>query len=342
MISTESPWAPARQIGPWLAAQTGAPGWAECQVSLISGGKSNLTFRVASDAGEAIIRRPPAGDHAAGAHDVLREARVQQRLASSAVPVPEILGVDSGDLLGVPFYAMQSVDGHCIRERLPAGFATSATDRRGLTFAMIDVFASLHELEPAAVGLADLGRPEGFVERQVNRWRRQWTADQTHPVPAVDELGSRLSASLPERFGAAIVHGDCKLDNLLMDRDDPSRVRALLDWEMSTLGDPLADLAMLLLFWREPGEAQISIVPTVSALPGFPSRAELIERYARRHTIDETHLAFHQGLAHLKFAVILQGIARRSRAGVMAGQNYDDADVEVEFIATEGLRRLDP
>lgn len=340
MLKTDDALAPPDVLGRWLAARTGDSRWQGCRTSLVAGGKSNLTFRLTSPAGDVILRRPPAGGHELGSHDVAREARVQRALADTAVPVPEVVATDDGELLGVPVTVTRVVDGHCIRDTLPTGYAPDARHRHQLAYAMVDVFATLHDVDPTACGLADLGRPDGFVQRQVDRWRRQWDRDRLHEVAAVRELGVRLSAALPSPTDATVVHGDCKLDNLLMDTDDPSVVRAVLDWEMSTYGDPLTDLALMLLFWRQPGEKQLTIAPAVSDLPGFPSRADLVERYASRRPLDERHLAFHQGLAHLKFAVILQGIARRSRAGAMAGQDYDDADAEVELVAVEGLKRL--
>lgn len=331
---------PMDLVGPWLVDRTGDEQWGSGHAELISGGKSNLTFCVTSEVGSVVLRRPPEGNHPAGAHDVEREARVQQQLAHSSVPVPLVVGVDDGRLLGTPFYVMQAVEGHCVRGELPVDYASSLEQRRSLSFAFIDSFANLHEVDPVAVGLSDLGRPDGFVERQVERWTRQWQTARCAEVSAVDQLGERLIGSIPAQSAATIVHGDCKLDNVLLHLADPSRVEAILDWEMSTLGDPMTDLAWLLMFWREPGEPQLTIAPTVTQLDGFPSRQDMIERYATTRDVNEDHLAFLEGLAHLKFAVILQGIANRSRTGAMAGQDYDNADAEVELVASEGLDRM--
>jgi aminoglycoside phosphotransferase (APT) family kinase protein len=234
-------------VGPAIASETGDPRWAACKATLIAGGKSNLTFVLRSPAGELVLRRPPSGDLLPSAHDMGRETRVQQALAGSAVPVPEIVLHDDGDLLGVPFYVMSKVPGHVVRDELPPGYADTAAQKRGIADALVDVLVELHSVDPASVGLSDYGRPEGFLERQVRRWTAQWERTATAPVPAVDELAARLARrlpSVPQR--PAIVHGDYRLDNCLLDPHDPSRIAAVLDWELSTLGDPLTDVGMLL------------------------------------------------------------------------------------------------
>jgi aminoglycoside phosphotransferase (APT) family kinase protein len=270
-----------------------------------------------------------------------REARVQQALRRTSVPVPDVLLEErTGDLIGAPFYVMEKVAGHVIRSVLPEGYATSTTEKVAIADELIDVLVRLHAVDPAAVGLTDYGRPEGFLERQIRRWNGQWAQSKTRDVPAVDELGRRLAASWPPAQRSAIVHGDYRLDNCLMHPTDPGRVSAVLDWELSTLGDPMTDLGLLLFYWREPGEPEPALTPAVTRTPGFPGRAHLAERYVAATGAHLEDLAFYEAFAHFKFAVIAQGIAARVAAGVMAGQEFGDLDSEVARIADEGLHRL--
>jgi aminoglycoside phosphotransferase (APT) family kinase protein len=327
-------------LGPVLAAATGDDRWGDCRATLIAGGKSNLTFELSSAAGELVLRRPPSGDLLPSAHDMGREARVQEALAGSPVPVPTVVLDDDGELLGVPCYVMSKVAGWVIRDELPAGYADSHSDRVAVADVLVDVLADLHEIDPVAVGLGDYGRPDGFVERQLRRWTRQWQSTMTEPVPAVEELSARLGRRLPRRSRSSIVHGDYRLDNCLLGEDDPSRVAAVLDWELSTLGDPLTDLGMLLFYWVEPGEPRPVLTPALTQESGFPGRRHLAERYARRTGSELADLAFYEAFAHFKFAAIAQGIAARVAAGSMAGQDFGDLSGEVLRIAETGLARL--
>ena len=271
-----------------------------------------------------------------------REARIQRALAGTQVPVPKVIVQEaSGDLLGVPFYVMEKVPGHVIRAELPDGYAETPAEKLALADALVDVLADLHAVDPEAIGLGGYGRPHGYLERQLRRWNGQWEKTRTHEVRAVDELGGRLAGLLPESQRASIVHGDYRLDNCLMALADPSRVTAVLDWELSTLGDPLTDLGLLLFYWREPGEDQPVLTPAVTRNPGFPGRAHLAERYARRTGAQLDDIAFYQAFAHFKFAVIAQGIAARVAGGSMAGQDFGNLDQEVLKIAEEGLSRLE-
>lgn len=326
------------RLGPALAHSTGDERWLSLDATLITGGKSNLTFEVTSEAGTVILRRPPSGQLLPSAHDMGREARIQQALSGTSVPVPKILlRKATGSLLGVPFYVMDKVPGHVIRDEMPAGYAETEEEKFALANALVDVLADLHMVDPEAVGLGDYGRPRGYLERQIRRWNGQWEKTKTHEVKAFDELGSRLMRQLPENPQESIVHGDYRLDNCLMALGDPSRVRAVLDWELSTLGDPLTDLGMLLFYWREPGEDKPVLTPAVTRSPGFPRRAHLAERYAQRTGATLDDIAFYEAFAHFKFAVIAQGISARVAAGAMAGQDFGNLDDEVLKIAEEGL-----
>ena len=326
-------------VGPALARALGDPGWERLEATLVSGGKSNLTFELTSDAGEAVLRRPPEGPLLPRAHDMGREARVQRALADTAVPVASILFEDAGELIGVPFYVMEKVDGYVIRGPLPAGWAESAGDRRAVADVLIDTLADLHGIDPDAIGLSGYGlpRPGGAagapVERPVER-------SKSREVPAVDELGRRLRANPPQGPGGAIVHGDFRIDNCLLGKQMPAVVKAVLDWELSTLGEPLADLGLFIFYWREPGDARPALTPAPTMQPGFPSRTYLAERYAARTGADLSDLSSWVALAHFKSAVIAQGIAARVQAGSMAGQEFGNIGAEVDRIAAEGLALL--
>ena len=287
-----------------------------------------------------MLRRPPDGPLLPRAHDMGREARVQRALAGTAVPVAAILLEDAGDLIGVPFYVMEKIDGYVIRGALPAGWADAAGQRRAVADVLIDTLADLHAIDPEAVGLSGYGRPSGLGERQVRRWSDQWERSKSRDIPAVDELGRRLRENPPTGPGGSIVHGDFRIDNTILGKDMPPQVKAVLDWELSTLGEPLADLGMFMFYYREPTDARPRMTPAPTMQPGFPSRAYLAERYATRAGADLSHLSSWVALAHFKSAVIAQGIAARVQAGSMAGQEFGDIGGEVDRIAAEGVALL--
>lgn len=324
-------------LGPLLSQATGDDRWRQVDASLITGGKSNLTYLLRSAAGELVLRRPPSGVILATAHDMKREVRVQRALAGTAVPVPAIVAYDDGGLLGVPCYVMARVPGLVIRNQLPTGFAAGQAERRALGYALADCLAELHAIDPAAVGLADFGRPDGFAERQVRRWRAQWEASASVPVPAVDELEARLAARIPASPAAAIVHGDYRLDNAIIDERDPARVAAVLDWELSALGDPLTDLGLFLFYWESGPSVAPALVTSVPHLPGFPSGAEIARRWADRTGLPLDDLDWYRAFGHFKFAVIAQGIKARITADVMGGQDFGDLTSAVADTAEAGL-----
>lgn len=326
------------RLGPALVEATGEEGWRHVRADLVSGGKSNLTFLLTSPAGELVLRRPPTGELLPSAHDMAREARVQAALADTPVPVPRIVLADSGDLIGTPCYVMERVPGHVIREALPSGYADTEEGRRALAFTFVDTLAALHGVDPQAIELGDYGRPAGFMARQVRRWTGQWEKSRTHSVPELEELGRRLTARVPDQARATIVHGDYRIDNCVFDAGTPGRINAVLDWELSTLGDSLSDLGLLLLFWREPGERPVSsLTPGVTHLRGFPRRDEMRQRYAERSGADLGDLDFYTAFAHFKFAIIAQGVSARARAGAMGGQTFGDLDDEIVALARAGL-----
>jgi aminoglycoside phosphotransferase (APT) family kinase protein len=338
--------APASVVGALLASALHDERWRRCAVELISGGKSNLTYRVRSEAGDLILRRPPLGHILPTAHDMAREHRVITALGPTSVPVPRtILLADEDGPLGVRWYAMERVLGHVCRNSFPAGYAESPERRRAIGLALVDTLAELHNVDPAAVGLADFGRPAGFMERQLRRWGEQWQRSRTTELPALDALFAALAGAAPSETQAAIVHGDYRLDNAILHPTCPGEIVAVLDWEMSTLGDPLADLAALLAYWAEEDDDEILIsgrvVPPLTAAPGFPSRAELVARYAERTGFDVRRLDWYLAFSYMKLAVICQGIAARAAGGAMLGDGFGDAAGLVEPLVAAGRHVLE-
>lgn len=329
-------------LGALIAEETGDPRWKSVEARLISGGKSNLTFELIAEHGSLILRRPPGGRLLPHAHDMSRETLVQRALHGTSVPVPRIVLEDSsGDLLGVPFYVMEKVDGHIVRDTLPPEYADSPAEKLRLADGLVDVLVDLHKIDPVGVGLGTFGRAEGFLERQVGLWTRQWDRSKTYDVPVVDALATQLARRLPRSRHSAIVHGDYRLDNCVMDPEHPGKVSAVLDWEMSSLGDPLTDIAILLFFWFEPGEDKPILVPSVTRSEGFPPKTYLAERYAQRTGMDLENLSFYEAFANFKFAVISQGVALRVAAGAMAGQEFGNLESEISRFCEIGLERLD-
>ena len=313
-------------VGPYLATVLDDDRWREVDVDLVAAGMSNLTYVVTPRGGRpddaVILRRPPTGAVLATAHDMVREHRVISGLAGTPVPVPRTLHLCTDDqVLGAPFYVMERVVGVHVVDELPAGYADTGPERRALGDGLVDVLADLHTVDPAAVGLADFGRPEGYLARQVRRWTTQWEATRDADRPGLDALAARLAATVPTTARSGIVHGDYRMDNCLLDPDVPGRVRAVLDWEMSTLGDPLTDLGMLFVYWPEAGEDRGVALSAVTAQPGFPTRAQVAQRYAERTGADLGDLSWYAGFAYFKFAAILAGIVARSAAGAMAGKD---------------------
>ena len=313
-------------VGPYLASALGDDKWRSVTVELIAAGMSNLTYVVTPEGGPAddavILRRPPTGAVLATAHDMAREHRVISALAGTPVPVPRTLHLATDtSVLGAPFYVMERVVGVHVVTDLPPGYADEPAQRRAIADGLMDTLADLHAVDPAGVGLADFGRPEGFLERQVRRWTKQWDATRDSERPALDALAARLAETVPASARSGITHGDYRLDNCLLDPEAPGRIRAVLDWEMSTLGDPLTDIGMLFVYWPQAGEDRGVSVSSVSTLPGFPTRRELAERYAQRSGADLADLNWYVGFAYFKFAAIVAGIVARSAAGAMAGKD---------------------
>ncbi|AYA26632.1 Predicted kinase, aminoglycoside phosphotransferase (APT) family [Rhodococcus rhodochrous J3] len=305
---------------------------------LISGGRSNLTYEVTDGDRRLVLRRPPLGHVLATAHDMAREYRVISALAGTAVPVPRsYLLCEDDSVLGAPFYLMDLVVGTPYRtaEQLePLG----AERTRVISERMVDTLAALHAVDPATVGLEDFGRPQGFLERQVRRWTTQLENSHSRDLDGADELHRLLVDNLPGDGEVGIVHGDYRLDNVLVDDDD--KVVAVLDWEMATLGDPLTDVALLLVYQRLAREDTGFPVSTVSRAPGFLGDDELLARYEAAGGRDLSDMAFHLALAYYKLAVILEGIYFRFRQGKTVGEGFEKLGHGVEPLLHGGIDAL--
>jgi aminoglycoside phosphotransferase (APT) family kinase protein len=332
-------------VGPYLADVLHDPRWRECRVALISGGKSNLTYRVACDAGEVVLRRPPLGHVLPTAHDMVREYRVQSALGPTPVPAPRMLHLaDADGVLGAPFYVMERVLGHVCRNQLPPGYGDAIGEREAIGRALIATLGQLHAIDPTEVGLSEFGRPAGFMERQLRRWSQQWESSKIADLPALDSLRDGLVRTLPRQRASAIVHGDYRLDNTVLHPTRPGEIVAVLDWEMSTLGDPFADLGATLAYWSEADDDEVlraaRIVAPVTAAAGFPSRDEIVQRYAEITGFDVSDLAWYRAFAYFKLAVVCQGIAARAAGGAMLGSGFDEAQGLVEPLVRAGRHVL--
>ena len=332
-------------VGPYLATALEDDRWASCTVELIAGGKSNLTYRVDSPAGSAVLRRPPLGHVLPTAHDMVREHTVMSALAGTDVPVPRMLHLCTDPaVLGQPFYVMERVEGHVCRVDLPPGYADQPAQRRAVGEGLVDVLAALHEVDPAAVGLGEFGRPAGYLERQVRRWVKQWDATRIEGHEALDALAGELAAEVPTTQRHTVVHGDYRLDNTILDPSTPGRVAAVLDWEMSTLGDPLADVGILLGYWSQADDAgartDALVVPAATVLEGFPTRAEVAERYAARTGLDLTPLPWYAAFAAFKLAVVCAGIVARVRGGAMVGDGFEGIEERIGPLVEIGRTTL--
>ena len=287
------------------------------QFELIAGGRSNLTFKVTDANGrQFVLRRPPLGHVLATAHDMGREHRIIRALAPTPVPVAPALGYcDDPDVNGASFYVMGFVDGLIIRDP-NSSKALEPDARRRAGESLVDVLVAIHDVNPDDVGLGDLGRKEGYIARQLKRWYSQFNQSKLREVPGVDEMHDFLSAHIPEQQGAAIVHGDYRLDNCMLSPE--GEVQAVLDWEICTLGDPLADLGLLMVYWNDPGDGMAALAGGgATTATGFPRREDLRSMYAAKSDRDLSALDFYVAFGYWKLACILDGVYTRYAKGAM-------------------------
>ncbi|GIW42662.1 MAG: acyl-CoA dehydrogenase [Candidatus Binatia bacterium] len=308
--------------------------------ALVPGGNSNLTYIVTDREGrKTVLRRPPLGAILATAHDMAREHKIISALAATRVPVPRPLGLCTDpEVTGAPFYVMEYVPGEVLEsaERTRAYLEESA--RRKLGEEVVEVLAALHALVPEEVGLGDLGKKEAYIERQLRRWRTQWEKSKTRELPLMEEVHRELERRIPPQVGACVVHGDYRIGNMLVRPD--GTIAAVLDWELCTLGDPLADLGYLLNDWTAPGETVLGSSRPAAA-GGFPSREEILRLYAQKTGRDVSRIGYYRAFQSWRLAVIVEGVLARFEKGVM-GRSTDTAALRaaVETLALEARQLL--
>jgi aminoglycoside phosphotransferase (APT) family kinase protein len=321
---------------------TGARG--PLSFDLIAGGHSNLTYGVTDAAGRRfVLRRPPLGHVLATAHDMGREHRIISALGPTDVPVAPALGLCTDESVnGAPFYVMDFVDGRVLRDA-GAAQAISVDARRNASTSIADTLARIHAVDLEAVGLADLGKHDGYIARQLKRWYGQFQQSQTREVPRVDEVHDALAARIPEQGPATIVHGDYRLDNCMT--DDEGNVIAVLDWEICTLGDPLADVGLLMVYWTEADDSASMLLTAPTTAEGFLSRKEMLDRYAEASGRDLSQIDFYIAFGYWKLACIVEGVYARYVGGAMGSDasGFEGFATQVERCAdaaAEAVSRL--
>jgi aminoglycoside phosphotransferase (APT) family kinase protein len=317
----------------WLASNV-AGASPPFDFALIAGGRSNLTYAVTDDNGvRCVLRRPPLGHVLATAHDMAREHRIVSAVGRTDVPVPPVLGLcTDSDVIGAPFYVMGFVEG-VVLDAPDRAAELLPLQRQQVSEHLIDVLADLHAVDVDAVGLGDLAKREGYIERQVKRWSTQWEQSKTRDLPAIDEVARRLRGSVPVQQGVSIVHGDYRFGNCLVDAG-AGRINAVLDWELCTLGDPLADVGYLGVYWFD-GSATTARPNDPTPAGGFPAYTDILERYARQTGRDVSDIGRYIAFGCWRLAVISEGVYARYLYGAMG----DDFGVDVAAFkdATESL-----
>ena len=308
---------------------------------LIPAGHSNMTFTVTDARGERyVLRRPPLGAVLATAHDMGREFKIISALGPTKVPVPPAFGLCADDSVnGAPFYVMGFVDGHVLVETAHSLEHFTADQRRSISESLIQVLVDLHAVDPDAVGLGDLGKKEAYLARQIKRWRKQWESSKTRELEAMETVAAALERHMPEQIGATVVHGDFRLGNCITGRD--ARIAAVLDWELCTLGDPLADVGYILNDWVEPGEAPFGSLtrPGPSAAPGFLRRDEMLAAYERLSGRTVRNVDYYRAFQYWRLAAIAEGVLARFLKGVMGKEaDTDGMRKRVESLASAALR----
>jgi aminoglycoside phosphotransferase (APT) family kinase protein len=314
--------------------------------TLIAGGRSNLTFRVEDAAGRAwVLRRPPIHHVLPTAHDMVREHRLMASLGPSGIPVPKTIGLCTDEAVNErPFFVMEFVEGHILRDASEAEKALDEATRHSVGGHIATTLAALHAVDPDAVGLGDLGRHEGYIERQLKRWSGQYAQMRVEGVDhggLVERVGDELARRVPAQQRTSIVHGDYRMDNVVL--DDHGQVRAILDWELCTLGDPLADVGLLMVYWADPGDPFSALTFSPTTAPGFSTRAEVLEHYAEVSDLDLSAIGFYTSFGYWKLACILQGVYARYVAGAGAGDqgSVDAYPAQVATLAKMAAEALE-
>lgn len=323
------------------------------RAELIAGGRSNLTYRVGDGDTWAVVRRPPLGHVLATAHDMTREFRVISALSGTGVPVPEALVLcEDPEVLGAPFYLMSLVEGQVLRSAEQTAGLDDA-QRARLAERLVDCLADLHGIDPDSVGLGDFGRPTGYLARQVWRWSEQLERSRSRQIDGIEALRDGLAGSVPTSASTAILHGDYRLDNVILRpaadsvilrpaaEDTDLRIAAVLDWEMATLGDPLADLGLLVVYWDGLSGLDNPVASGVGSAAGFPPGRVLVRRYAERTGADVTGLSWYVALGFFKLAVVLEGIHYRWQAGQTVGAGFERIGSAVAPLVRAGLATLE-
>jgi aminoglycoside phosphotransferase (APT) family kinase protein len=318
----------------WLADTVTGTRVTVTDIRLIAGGRSNLTYRLTLDTGrQLVLRRPPLGHVLPTAHDMSREFRVISALAGTNVPVAgPVAYCADGEVIGAPFYLMDYVPGQVLRTGADTAALTAAQNAK-LSEELADMLAAIHGVDTGAVGLGDLGKGAGYLRRQLDRWQRQWQLSVTREVPGYDELVAKLTDRLPAEGEVTLVHGDFRIDNVLVVTEPQPEILAVVDWEMATLGDPLADLGLTLVYWTDPGEegwlnpAADGPAPGLNTdattSQGFLTRAEFAAGYASRTGRDISQIGYYMAFAYFKLAVVLEGINARYLQHQTVGEGFD-------------------
>jgi aminoglycoside phosphotransferase (APT) family kinase protein len=308
----------------------------------IAGGRSNITFKVTDARGTAfVLRRPPLGHVLATAHDMAREHRIITAVGTSAVPVPRTLALcEDPEVNGAAFYLMEFVGGTVLDSPDKGGLLAPGL-RRTASEHLVDVLADLHDVDIDAVGLGDLARRDGYVERQIKRWTTQWENSKTRELASMERVRERLASSVPVQQGSVIAHGDYRFGNCLVDLDT-GRVTAVLDWELCTLGDPLADLGYMGVYWSDDATGTSRDNDPTGA-GGFATYADVVERYGRRTGRDVSRVGWYVAFSSWRLAVITEGVYRRYRDGAMGNDGFDPEPIRVgvEVLAEAALRALE-
>jgi aminoglycoside phosphotransferase (APT) family kinase protein len=323
VIGAEVPGVEVANVTAWLEANIDGAR-RPFRFEVIAGGHSNLTYAVTGADGQRfVLRRPPLGHRLASAHDMGREHRIISALQATAVPVAPALGFcDDPAVNELPFYVMGFVEGHVLRDRAAAEAVLSVEARRAASDAIVDTLGAIHAVDLDVVGLSDLGKHEDYIARQLRRWHGQIEAQRTRELPEIDTIHAALSAGIPEQGPATIVHGDYRLDNCMLGED--GAIRAVLDWEICTLGDPLADVGLLLAYWSSADDDASSLLTSSTTAPGFASRDELLTRYGATTGRDLSQIEFYVSFAFWKLACILEGVYSRYLGGALGARDKEE------------------